>query len=434
MKTVLAVLMMTASAAQAATLKELLDSADQLNLDRRISAEVRERAEADYRTAWTSLLPSLTAQGGWTHNQYAATLRQFVYDDNADVVRDPMGNPVRVSVTIVAQDQFDGSFRFDLPLIDTGRWFRVMAGSASAHGAAQREQATRDLVRRQVVTAWYGYAAALQLRESAKRSTKVADAQSELQTIRANAGAATELEMLRAKAEAQRNRQIVADTENLVATSRRTLRTLTGLDPGEVAALPGDDTHAEASWEELEKNVDELPQVRAADRDAEAAGKLAMAQRLAVLPTVGAQFTERVSNIGGFAGQSVSYTAGIGLSWRLDGPTFTAMSSAASTERIAVLTAERARLVAHDQIFSDWQRLNAALQKIVAAKTQMEAAERAAQVARDRYAAGAATQIDVIQAERDLFSAEVGQIQSRTELASARLGLRISAGQPLQVE
>jgi outer membrane protein len=64
----------------------------------------------------------------------------------------------------------------------------------------------------------------------------------------------------------------------------------------------------------------------------------------------------------------------------------------------------------------------------------MQAAERAAQVARDRYAAGAATQIDVIQAERDLFGAEVSQTQARTELASARVALKISAGLPLQVE
>ena len=44
-----------------------------------------------------------------------------------------------------------------------------------------------------------------------------------------------------------------------------------------------------------------------------------------------------------------------------------------------------------------------------------------------------ATQIDVIQAERDLFSAEVNQIQARTELASSRVSLRLSAGLPLQL-
>jgi outer membrane protein TolC len=206
------------------------------------------------------------------------------------------------------------------------------------------------------------------------------------------------------------------------------------MDPGDEANLPSDDTRPEEPYQELEKSVPGLPQVRAADRDADAAEKLAWAQRLAVVPVVGAQFTETATNATGFTGRSTSYTAGIGLTWRLDVPTFMLMGSTAANERVADLAAEKARLQSRDQIHSDWQRFNSSLTKLDAAKAQQQAAERAAQVARDRYAAGAATQLDVIAAERDLFSAEVGQIQARTELAAARLGLRISSGQPLGLE
>src|SRR5581483_8677493 len=124
---------------------------------------------------------------------------------------------------------------------------------------------------------------------------------------------------------------------------------------------------------------------------------------------------------------------GATLSWRLDAPTVLSMGVAASQERTAELVAERVRLQSRDQIFNDWQRLNAALSKIDAAKSQVEATQRAAQVSRDRYAAGAATQVDVIQAERDLFSAEVSMIQAQTDLGSARLSLRISAGLALEL-
>jgi outer membrane protein TolC len=61
----------------------------------------------------------------------------------------------------------------------------------------------------------------------------------------------------------------------------------------------------------------------------------------------------------------------------------------------------------------------------------IEAARRASTVAKDRYAVGATTQLEVIQVERDAFQAEVGHIQARTELASARAALRISAGREL---
>jgi outer membrane protein len=289
-----------------------------------------------------------------------------------------------------------------------------------------------DLVRKQVVGSYFGYAAALALRESAKKSLGVAEAQLKLMEIRERAGAVTELELLRAKAEVARNKQMVVDATSLVATTRRTLRTLSGIDPPEQVDLPQPDLKPEAAFDELEQHVGELASVRAADRDVDAAGKLSTAAKLALVPVVSAQFTERISNATGFSGQAAFYNTGITASWRLDAPTVIGIDGQAHVERTAALAAERARLVARDQIHSDWQRFNGALQKIESAEAQVQAASRAAQVARDRYAAGAATQVDVIQAERDVFSAELGQIQARTELATARLSLRISAGQPLE--
>jgi outer membrane protein len=112
--------------------------------------------------------------------------------------------------------------------------------------------------------------------------------------------------------------------------------------------------------------------------------------------------------------------------------TFQSVSIARAASSTAQLQAEKARLNARDQIFSDWQRFSASLIKIRAAQAQVEAAVRAAQVARDRYAAGVTTQLELITADRDLFSAEVSQIQARTELAIARASLRISSGRPVK--
>jgi outer membrane protein TolC len=53
----------------------------------------------------------------------------------------------------------------------------------------------------------------------------------------------------------------------------------------------------------------------------------------------------------------------------------------------------------------------------------------AAELARDRYGVGAATQLDVIRAQEDAFRAEVTRIQADTDLAYARAALRASAGQ-----
>lgn len=417
---VVVALLAAQAGAQPKTLKEFLANADEQNVDRRISLEQRQRSEAEFRAAWTALFPSLSASGTWTHNQFEAVAN--------------FPNPATGMVTklvILPMDQLDGVLRVDVPLIDTTRWFRALAANTATLSAAEREQLTRDLVKRQVVGAWYGYAAALAVRESARRSVEVAEAQLKLIDIRAGAGSATELEQMRAKAEVARTRQVVADVESLVATTRRTLQTLSFLEPPAEVALPVDDLHAEQAAATFEDRVNELPAVKAADRDAEAANKLALASRLALVPVVSGQFTQRFTNATGFQNQSAVYNAGLALQWRVDVPTFMNMQVQAEAEAMAKLAAEKSRLQARDQVFQDWNRLETARQKASLVVAQVAAAQRASQVAKDRYAVGVATQVDVIQAERDVFGAEVAQIQARTELATARAGLRLSAGLPL---
>ncbi len=406
-----------------ASLKEFIDAADQQNLDRRISAEQRLVAAAQFTQAWTALLPALTAQAGWTHNQYAAILNL------------PTSATTSQQVVIVPLDQLDALFRVDLPLVDTARWFRTMAADAQNDAAEQRELATREQVKRQVVGTYYSLAAAKALVQSAQKSLAVAQAQLDLQKTRVRAGTVTELDQMRAQAEVERSRQIIADTTALVATTARSLRTLSGLEPAaEIAGLPQDALEAEPALDQLESKAETLPALKAAEADLAAAGNLTSLQKFTLIPNIGANFTERFTNATGFTGRFASYTFGVNLTWRLDGLSIVAPRVAEAQENVARLAIERSRLAARDQVHSDWQRIAAAITKVQATGTQVQAAQRASLLAKDRYEAGVATQIDVIQGERDVFSAEVSQIQAKTELASARASLRISTGQPVLAE
>lgn len=411
------------ASAQPAALKAHLEAAESRNLDRRLSQEQRARAEAEYRQAWTALLPSLTASGAWTHNEYEASAN-FPNPSTGEITK----------LVIVPGDQFDAVLRFELPLIDTGRWYRALAASSASNGAEHRETATLDHVRRAVVTGFYQYASGLAVHEAAKKSALVALAQLKLTEVRFQVGAVTELETLRAAAEVARTKQVVADTETLVVTSRRNLASLSGLTPPDALEMPEDDLRPEPPYETLVQGLDALPAVRAADQDAEAASRVALASKLALVPMVSAQFTERFTNATGFQNASNLYNAGVTFAWRLDVPTFQAMDAQSRNRASAQLLAQKARMQARDLLLFDWQRFSAALVKVEAAKAQVDAAGKAAQVARDRFAAGAATQIDLIQAERDLFGAEVNQIQARSELAQARASVHLSAGMPLGEE
>jgi outer membrane protein TolC len=418
-RTLMLASLVTALGAQAQPLEAFLDSAGQHNVDNRLAREASVRAGADLGSSWGALLPALTANGGWTHNQFDAVI---TLPDTATTTK---------KVTITPLDQLDATVKVEVPIIDATKWLRTAASSASADAATEREHSSVDQVRRQVVAGFYSFVSAKAVLESAVKSLGVAQAQLTVTDSRTRAGVANELELARAVAEVERNNQVIADAESLVATSARTLRSLTGLEPGEVPALPDDDLHPEPAEAELELKSDALPQVAAADRDAAAAFRTSTAATLALVPTVNAQFTERFTNATGFQNANTLYNAGVTFNWRLDVPAVHALRAQQSAQATAELNAEKTRLQVRDQLHGDWQRVRASITKVRAATAQVTAARRASGLAQERYAAGVATQVDVIQGERDLFSAEVGQIQARGELANARAALRLSAGLPV---
>jgi outer membrane protein len=414
------ILALWASSSLAQPLSAFLQSAEQKNVDGRLAAQSTASAQASFGQQWGGLLPSLSANGGYTRNQFSA------------VVDLPNGPTSSTKVTIIPQDQLEATLRAEVPLIDVSRWLRVSAASSTADAANAREALTRDQVRRQVLTAFYAYAGAQALLDSALKSLGVSEAQLALQGDRRSAGVGSELEVVRATSEVERNRQLVADADNLLETSRRSLRTLSGLEPTTSASIPADDLRTEPPVAELEARVEVLPAVTSAEREAKAASTTSAAATTALIPTINAQFTQRFTNATGFQNQAAVWNAGVTFSWRADLGTLQGLRVVSAAEQTAQLNAEKARLAATDQVHSDWHRVRAAIVKVKAARAQVAAAQRAQSLAKERNAAGVATQLDVIQADRDLFSAEVSDITARLELASARASLDLSAGIPLE--
>jgi outer membrane protein TolC len=90
--------------------------------------------------------------------------------------------------------------------------------------------------------------------------------------------------------------------------------------------------------------------------------------------------------------------------------------------------AERTERALADATFEAYERVRAGIAKSMAARAQASAAARAAGLAQDRYSVGAATQLDVTQAQRDAFLADASRIQADSDLAYARAALRLAAG------
>jgi len=88
-------------------------------------------------------------------------------------------------------------------------------------------------------------------------------------------------------------------------------------------------------------------------------------------------------------------------------------------------------LAAGDAIHRYWETVVANIAQSRSARAGRDAAVHAAEQARVQYRAGTATQLDLSQALRDAFRAEVTRIQDDANLLNARAQLRLSAGSSL---
>lgn len=401
-------------------LSAFLQAAERDNLDARLAVEATSSAQAGFDQQWGGLLPALSAAGSYTRNQFEAVI---------DV---PTGAMTTQRITIIPRDQLEATLRAEVPLIDVSRWLRGGAAGATAKAATTREQASRLEVQRRVMVAYYAAAGAEALVASARRSATVAKAQLEQQRARQSAGVGGELEVFRATAEVERATQVVADAEAQLATARRTLRTASGVEPAEGLALPADDLHPEAELPAFEAKAAEAAPALAADAEAVAASRTSTATAMTLLPSVSGQFTQRVTNATGFQNQVAVWNAGVFFSWRADLGSLQALRVASSAAQTSRLLADKARMSAVDAVHAEWQRVTAALTKVRAAGAQVASARQAQRIAAERLGAGVGSQLDVIQADRDVFAAEVNEVTARFDLATARGSLRLAAGLPVE--
>jgi outer membrane protein TolC len=410
-------------------LADFLRQAAQRNFDNREARATAVQRVHEASQAWARLLPSLTFQGDYIRNQYLG--EAFVPDG-------PPGShgvlPTR-KIVITPVDQWDASFVAALSLIDVAEWDNVGAAANAREAQQAREAATALEVQKTVARTYYQLIGASAVARAARRTLAAAEDNARFIETRTGAGLASELDLKRALAEVERDRQAIEDADYSTVTLRRSLETLTGLtsegDPAQDApALPADELREEPPLAEWTTSVEKLPSVQAAAHDERAADRTADGALAALYPALSAQFTERATDAVGF-GQSPYYAVEALATWKFD---FNSVESARAQRAAAEASAvrhDRARATAADTLFNDWHSVRTQIAKARAARTSLESSRLALSVAHEKYGSGKATLLDVVQAERDAFSAEVTDIQAEADLASARAALQLSAGRSL---
>jgi len=369
-----------------------------------------DAAEARADAALGSALPGLTAAATYTRNQW-----EVLFGDLAVLPRNERNASVNVAV----------------PLVDIAKFTRISAAQRSAEAATFRQEAIGRASEAQTVQLYYQLAADLTLVEVARHALDVVLVNLKLTEQANSGGAATSLDVARASAEVERQRQLLTSAELEVKLAARALASQTGVvaDISATVSLT-DDLHREPALEHFATGLASTPAVRAATAERAAAERGATAQRLTLLPALTGNVNERYTNATGFlGGHDHAYAAAISLVWSVDFATSPAIRARNAEAATARAREEQARLNIADAIFRAWSTVDADLARSHSARTQAAVSARAAEVARSRYRSGLGTQLDLIQADRDAFAAEAGRIQADADLLNARTQLRLVAGE-----
>lgn len=412
-------------------LADFLNHAELRNFDNREASATAVQREHEASQAWARLLPSVTAQADYIRNQY---LGEAIIPTGAPAVGGAL--PTR-NVIITPVDQRDASFTAALTLVDFAAWDNIGAAGANREAQKARVAATMIEVQKTVAQTYYQIIGAGAVGRAARRTLAAAQDNSRFIETRVNAGLASELDLKRALAEVERDRQAIEDADYTTTTLRRSLETLTGLVAddktiNDSTVMPVDDLRDEQPLEKWMTVVDSLPAVKAASYDRRAAKLTAAASQSALYPTVSTSATERATDATGF-GQSPYYALELLATWKLlDVSSFQASRAQQAASVASSVRYDRARETAAQTLFDDWHHVRTQIEKSRAARSSLDASKLALSVAREKYASGKATLLDVVQAERDAFAAEVTEIQAEADLASARTSLRLSAGRSLE--
>lgn len=357
------------------------------------------------------------ARGSLTYNQFEARAAL------------PQADGSRLEAVITPQTQLDGFLTLDVPIIDLSAWSKIGLQSSLRDAAHARLEATSLDVEKQVARAFYQVHAQRAVLAAAARTLETST--SNLRTIeqRKGAGLATDLDLARARAEVERNKQNLANATHNVTVIERQLETLSGLAAEPGGALPDDDLHEEAPRASFEGR--KTPSVVLAEQEAKAQDHAVAQSRNLLFPTLSAVAQERFTNATGFANQSAIFTATLNLTFRFD----LAVLSQADTQRAALaanaIKTSRAERAQADDLATSWSLVTAQIAACRAARAEAEANRLAATLAKERYGAGTALQLDVLQADRQAFQSEVASIQADADLKYARAALRLAAGRSI---
>jgi outer membrane protein TolC len=435
------------------SLDEALALARANNRDLRAARVHLEGTATSIALAWAALLPQVSMQGKYTHNYKNVELDLGALSQSVtglgDAIKGASTNPAETAainrfeqsltaatagqppIVIQKGEQLDLTANATVPLIVPYAYAAVSSAKLAQRSNAANLQVTTATVLLSVAQAYYAAAGADELTLARHHAVTVATETEDTAKARVAAGFVNRVEMTRAEVAVVRAGQDEAEAENTRDAVYRSLSTLLGMrEPFRVkpAERAGAEPHSDAELvSRAHERRPEFAMYRSAI-DSSEASRRSNAWRWA--PSLSAFGTARLSNYAGFAGDKYAWAVGASLDWVLyDGGARDAERRLAAAQghesaiRLGLLDD-----TVSDEIVNAQETLDTKRRALDATVHARDLSSETLRLVRAQYEAGTAPQLDVLQAQDSLVSAEVGVVQAHFDLALANLQLEHSAG------
>lgn len=395
------------------TLAEVVALADRRNTDLVVLRERIEEANANLRQAWAVLLPDATAAATYTRNQAS----------EAD-----FGGR---TISLQPEEQWSAVAQITAPLIVVPAWLGVASARDAEELARQTAAQGRADLLFGTAQAYYAAVTAERLVEVATGQLDAAVQAERVAQIRWELGETPKMAFLAAGVERAAAEGDVIRARNAAASAKLALRTLAGIaGPFRLAPVP-EVAAPEAAPADLVQTALARRRDLAASRLAvELAERSVKAAFWQFAPTVSANGQYRWTDVTGPFADPETWVVSLTAAFTLfdGGGRLAAVSAARSQERQAEARREglRRRIVEEtERALLDLETARANERK---AREQAALARERATLAAVQFEAGAATYLEVTDANAASFAAEVAAVTESFNVSTAALRLSRAIG------
>ena len=416
------------------TLSECLDlafrnSPELASADQRLSA-----SRAGLLGAYGGFLPNVSTSLGYSHNyigpkpgslQYNSITQEFFVLDIASRDYESYDFGISANLTLFA---------------GFARWAALKSQKLGLAASEADRVTTRHQVENAVILAYYDLVRAQMMVELSQSSLDANREQYEQACRAFSMGAVARSDTLRASVRYAEARLALLEADNSAALARVALATLIGRDAAE--PLSAEAVDSPQSFAPIDRRqaigaaLDTHPTLKAAAFRYEASQQEIRQAKAGLWPALGASYRYGWGDLDPpddplqVFDQDYSYTLGVGLQWDLfDGfRTKQSIKQARANSRIQEYNLELQRRSIVQGVEATLVTLENARQRIELARATVDLATEDLRLARERYRVGAATLLEVTEAEVSLVQGRATEIEGITNYLSALAELERATG------